>query len=183
LPLGPWAEASMMRHDVLIVGTRCSGSSLAMLLARRAATKFSPLITYVFPVTPFRRTFCWRERRLSLEGGVIGKIIGDGLSSDRAGDGRLWCGCDQGRPSPVDGTAIMYCPRRTVLDLMLVQAARAAGAELRQSDDISRAHLAKRQSGRSAHRGRERGILQKRGLLLSSGSMASGRRQLGPPVR
>ncbi len=38
-----------------------------------------------------------------------------------------------GRPSPVDGTGIMYCPRRTILDLLLVEAARAAGAEIREA--------------------------------------------------
>jgi 2-polyprenyl-6-methoxyphenol hydroxylase-like FAD-dependent oxidoreductase len=38
-----------------------------------------------------------------------------------------------GRPSAVDGTAVMYCPRRTVLDPLLVDAARAAGAEMRDS--------------------------------------------------
>jgi len=37
-----------------------------------------------------------------------------------------------GRPSPVDGTAIMYSPRRTILDLLLVEAARAAGAQIRE---------------------------------------------------
>jgi len=37
-----------------------------------------------------------------------------------------------GRPSRVRGTAIMYSPRRTILDLLLVEAARAAGAEIRE---------------------------------------------------
>ena len=38
----------------------------------------------------------------------------------------------EGRPEAVDGTAIMYCPRRTVLDALLVDAARRAGAEVRE---------------------------------------------------
>ena len=38
-----------------------------------------------------------------------------------------------GRPEAVDGTAVMYCPRRTVLDKLLVDAARAAGAEVREA--------------------------------------------------
>jgi flavin-dependent dehydrogenase len=38
----------------------------------------------------------------------------------------------RGRPEPVDGTAAMYCPRRTVLDKLLVDAARDAGAEVRE---------------------------------------------------
>ena len=38
-----------------------------------------------------------------------------------------------GKPSPVDGTAAMYSPRRTVLDNLLVDAAREAGAEIREA--------------------------------------------------
>lgn len=38
----------------------------------------------------------------------------------------------QGRPQPVDGTSAMFCPRRTILDKLLVDAARAAGAEVRE---------------------------------------------------
>ena len=30
----------------------------------------------------------------------------------------------RGRPEAVDGTSVMYCPRRTVLDKLLVDAAR-----------------------------------------------------------
>ena len=39
----------------------------------------------------------------------------------------------RGRPEAVDGTSVMYCPRRTVLDKLLVDAARAAGAEVREA--------------------------------------------------
>ena len=37
------------------------------------------------------------------------------------------------RPEAVDGTSVMYCPRRTVLDKLLVDAARTAGAEVREA--------------------------------------------------
>ena len=37
-----------------------------------------------------------------------------------------------GSPRPVDGIAHGYCPRRTVLDKLLVDAAVEAGAELRE---------------------------------------------------
>ena len=39
----------------------------------------------------------------------------------------------RGRPEAVDGTSVMYCPRRTVLDKLLVDAARAAGAGIREA--------------------------------------------------
>ena len=38
----------------------------------------------------------------------------------------------RGRPETVEGTSVMYCPRRTVLDALLVDAARRAGAEIRE---------------------------------------------------
>ncbi len=37
-----------------------------------------------------------------------------------------------GSPQPIDGIAHGYCPRRTVLDQLLVDAAVEAGAELRE---------------------------------------------------
>src|SRR3954470_21944955 len=37
-----------------------------------------------------------------------------------------------GTPQPIDGIAHGYCPRRTVLDQLLVDAAVEAGAELRE---------------------------------------------------
>jgi flavin-dependent dehydrogenase len=39
----------------------------------------------------------------------------------------------EGAPSAVRGVATMYCPRRTVLDAMLIEGARSAGAEVRES--------------------------------------------------
>jgi flavin-dependent dehydrogenase len=39
----------------------------------------------------------------------------------------------QGRPEPVEGTAAMFCPRRTILDKLLVDAACRAGAEFREA--------------------------------------------------
>src|SRR5262245_34032062 len=41
-----------------------------------------------------------------------------------------------GRPNAVDGTATMLCPRRTVLDPLLVEAARSAGAEIRHETTL-----------------------------------------------
>jgi len=38
-----------------------------------------------------------------------------------------------GSPAPVDGVARAYCPRRTILDKLLVDAAAAAGAEIREA--------------------------------------------------
>jgi flavin-dependent dehydrogenase len=41
-----------------------------------------------------------------------------------------------GSPPPLDGDAAAYCPRRTILDQILVNAARKPGAELRQGFSV-----------------------------------------------
>src|SRR3954447_3519205 len=38
-----------------------------------------------------------------------------------------------GSPGPIDGAGTAYCPRRIVLDALLVEAAVAAGVELREA--------------------------------------------------
>jgi 2-polyprenyl-6-methoxyphenol hydroxylase-like FAD-dependent oxidoreductase len=40
--------------------------------------------------------------------------------------------CLRGTPPPVDGNSLMYAPRRSILDTMLVEAAAEAGAEIRE---------------------------------------------------
>jgi flavin-dependent dehydrogenase len=42
----------------------------------------------------------------------------------------------RGRPDPVDATDAMFCPRRSVLDHLLVTAAREAGADLRERTTV-----------------------------------------------
>src|SRR6185503_951161 len=98
----------MSGYDAIIVGTRCAGAALALLLARkgyrvlgidRAHFPSDTLSTHFLPPRTTHFLECW---------GLLG------------------------RPDAVDGTAAMYGPRRTVLDALLVQAAREAGAELRE---------------------------------------------------
>ena len=42
----------------------------------------------------------------------------------------------RGRPDPVQGTSAMYCPRRRILDHLLVTAAQEAGAEIREATKV-----------------------------------------------
>ena len=42
----------------------------------------------------------------------------------------------RGRPDAVDGVGAMYCPRRTILDFLLVTAAREAGADIREETTV-----------------------------------------------
>ena len=123
--------APQTRYDAVIVGARCAGAATALLLARRG------LRVLVFD----------RDRR--------GADTLSTLAMMRAGVLQLhrWGLLDQVRASgaqpirstsfvygdepivvpikPRDGVDALYAPRRTVLDVLLADAAQAAGAEVR----------------------------------------------------
>jgi flavin-dependent dehydrogenase len=120
-------------YDAIIVGTRVAGAATAMLLARaglrvlavdRARFPSDTLSTHQIQLTGVAQLRRW---------GLLDSVIGSGALPARrirldAGvavlDGRLPCH---------DGVDAIYSPRRTVLDTLLLSAARAAGAEVRQA--------------------------------------------------
>src|SRR3984885_1336661 len=123
----------MVRHDVLIIGTRCAGAPLAMLLARKGYNVLG-VDRARFPSDTISTHFMWPRTTSSLERwGLLDRLAATGCPAVN----QVIAGYDaialRGRPSPVDGTAAMYSPRRTVLDRLLVEAAREAGAELREA--------------------------------------------------
>ncbi len=119
-----------MRHDILIVGARCAGASLAMLLARRGL-KLLALDRARFPSDTISTHFMWpRTTAFLASWGLLDRLAATGcpaIDLVTADYGKV---AINGRPSPVRGSAAMYSPRRTVLDHLLVEAARAAGAEV-----------------------------------------------------
>ena len=122
----------MTRYDAIIVGARCAGASLAMLLARQGK-RILVLDRAHFPSDTVSTHFMWPRTTAALaRWGLLDALAATGCPPIDAvnlhfGDVQL-----RGRPQPVDGTSAMYCPRRTVLDKLLVDAARAAGAEVRE---------------------------------------------------
>jgi flavin-dependent dehydrogenase len=127
-------------YDVVVVGARCAGAPLAMLLAR-AGRSVALVDRATFPSDTMSTHFVW-PRGLAM-------LASWGLLDD------LWArGCVaipeitfdvgpvqlRGSGPPVDGVAVSCCPRRTVLDALLVDAAVAAGAQLLDDfvvDDVS----------------------------------------------
>jgi flavin-dependent dehydrogenase len=117
--------------DVIVVGARTAGAPLAMLLARaglrvlltdRAAFPSDTLSTHQMQVPAAARLARWElldtiasvtpataQIRLDAGGAVVA-----------------------GRCPNYRGISAMYSPRRTLLDAVLVDAARAAGAEVRE---------------------------------------------------
>ncbi|MEY9855964.1 flavin-dependent dehydrogenase [Catenulispora sp. GAS73] len=120
-------------YDVIVVGARCAGAATALLLARqgvrvlltdRAAFPSDTISTHLLHPTGVARLRAW---------GLLDPLLATGCPSIdtisfRAAEDLVL----RGAPYPCDGVAVSLAPRRTVLDALLVEAAVAAGAELRE---------------------------------------------------
>jgi len=121
-------------HDAIIVGARCAGSPLAMLLARkglrvlafdRATFPSDIMSTHYIQPDGVKRLQEWGlyERVLATNCPLIPNIVFhvNGVPFHAPKD-----------PAMPDA----ICPRRTVLDKILVDAARDAGAEVREGFSV-----------------------------------------------
>lgn len=117
-------------YDVIVVGARCAGASLAMLLAR-AGHRVALVDRASFPSDTMSTHFLWQRGAALLQSwALLDRLQARGCAPIReivfdVGQVRL-CGIGP----EVGGISDTYCPRRTVLDGMLVEAAVEAGAEL-----------------------------------------------------
>jgi 2-polyprenyl-6-methoxyphenol hydroxylase-like FAD-dependent oxidoreductase len=124
-------------YDVIVIGARCAGSPTAMLLARRG---YRVLLVdrSAFPSDmPLSTHLIWPQGTALLKRwGLLDSVAASGcppLTTARFDVGPFAL---EGRFPPVDGISEAYSPRRTVLDRILVEAAVAAGAELRDGSAI-----------------------------------------------
>ena len=120
-------------YDVIIVGARVAGAPTAMLLARRglkvlvvdrATFPSDTLSTHQVQLPGVARLARW---------GVLDAVLAAGTPLTRdvrfdQGDAVI-----TGRYPAYQGVEAMCSPRRTLLDRVLVDAARAAGAEVREN--------------------------------------------------
>ena len=117
-------------YDVIVVGTRCAGAPLAMLLAR-AGYRVLALDRARFPSDTMSTHWMLRPGVELLDSwGLLDRLVASGCPPVEHlrldfGDVVL-----SGTPMAGDGPATTYAPRRTVLDALLVEAAREAGAEV-----------------------------------------------------
>ena len=114
--------------DAVIVGARCAGSPTAMLLARRG---HSVLVVdrATFPSDTLSTHYVTPDGVARLKDwGLLDRVMATGVPA-YPGVARTMQGMYM-PPDPNDGTGI--APRRTLLDMILVQAAREAGAEVRE---------------------------------------------------
>lgn len=119
-------------YDAIVVGARCAGSPTAMLLAR-AGYRVLLLDRAAFPSDTFRNHLIQPTGVGQLHRwGLLGRIAASNCPPIRTfisdlGDGPL------AEPmSAQEGPGMAYAPRRFILDAILVEAAVAAGAELRE---------------------------------------------------
>ena len=124
-------------YDAMVVGARCAGSPTAMLLARRgyrvllldkARFPSDTISTHLIQAAGVARLARW---------GLLERVAASGcppiprMAMHMAGVSL------SGTVPARDGVAADYAPRRTVLDEILVDAAVAAGAELRQGFTVT----------------------------------------------
>lgn len=117
------------RYDAIVAGARCAGSPTAMLLARRGyrvllldrarfpSDTVSTHLIHAPGVAALRR---W---------GLADRLAATGCPAIRTYRFDFGPLTITGTPRPAHGTAIAYCPRRTLLDKLLIDAAGQAGAE------------------------------------------------------
>jgi 2-polyprenyl-6-methoxyphenol hydroxylase-like FAD-dependent oxidoreductase len=124
------AQLTRSRYDVVIAGARCAGASTALLLARRGLR--------VLVVDPVRYGSDTLSTHALMRGAVLQLHRWGLLDAIRASGAppiktTTFHYGDETIEVPIkarDGVSALYAPRRTVLDPVLVDAARQAGAEV-----------------------------------------------------
>lgn len=121
-------------YDAIVIGARCAGSPTAMLLARAGYSVLAVDRT-TFPSDTLSTHFVTPEGTAMLrEWGLLDRVIETGCPP--IPNTRMLVGTTM-LPSFADADAFGICPRRTVLDTVLVGAAREAGAEVREGFSVT----------------------------------------------
>jgi 2-polyprenyl-6-methoxyphenol hydroxylase-like FAD-dependent oxidoreductase len=122
----------MNRYDAIVIGARCAGSPTAMLLARmghrvlmvdRATFPSDTISTHVVHPPGVAALGRW---------GLLDRLVATGCPATDTyvfDFGRVTIA---GAPGTTE-SPVAYCPRRTILDKLLVDAAREAGTEVREA--------------------------------------------------
>ncbi|GAA5061623.1 NAD(P)/FAD-dependent oxidoreductase [Nocardia callitridis] len=123
-------------YDVIVVGTRVAGSPLAMLLARKGYRVLA-VDRATFPSdTPSTHYIHQAGLGFLKHWGLLDKVIASGTPPIRKLNFSYTDIVIKGFANPPaagtmpEGIDAVYCPRRTVLDKILVDEAGAAGAEV-----------------------------------------------------
>jgi len=119
-------------YDAIVIGARCAGSPTAMLLARKGY-RVLLLDRGSFPSDTLSTHYIHQPGVASLaRWGLLERLRASNCPPIHEQALDLGPFALVGAPPSVDGIAEGYAPRRYVLDTILVEAAVAAGAELRE---------------------------------------------------
>lgn len=127
--------ATTQSYDVIVVGARCAGSPTAMLLARqgyrvllvdRATFPSDTVSTHVVQPLAVAALARW---------GLLDRLIATGCPPIHTYALDFGPFTISGAPG-AEAFPVAYCPRRTILDKLLVDAAAEAGAEVREGFSV-----------------------------------------------
>jgi 2-polyprenyl-6-methoxyphenol hydroxylase-like FAD-dependent oxidoreductase len=127
----------MSKHDfdVIIVGARCAGSTTAMLLARRGY-KVLVVDRATFPSDTLSNHVVVPRGVASLaRWGLLDRVAASGCPPIHTYAFNFGPLAITGSPGTAEAP-VAYCPRRTILDKILVDAAAEAGAEVREGFSV-----------------------------------------------
>jgi 2-polyprenyl-6-methoxyphenol hydroxylase-like FAD-dependent oxidoreductase len=123
-------------YDVIVVGARCGGSPTAMLLARQGH-RVLMVDRATFPSDTVSTHFIHAPGMAALERwGLRDSVVASGCPPIRTYRFDFGPFVIAGSPRPSDGIDEALCPRRTVLDTILVHAAADAGVEVREGFSV-----------------------------------------------
>ena len=120
-------------YDAIVVGARCGGSPTAMLLARNG---YRVLLVdkATFPSDTMSTHLAHPPAVAALDRwGILEQLEATNCPPITRYSFNFGPVSVAGTPRPSNGTDRAYCPRRIVLDALLVEAAAAAGAEVREA--------------------------------------------------
>lgn len=119
-------------YDTVVVGARCAGAPTAMLLARKG---YRVLLVdkATFPSDTMSTHLVHPPGVAALaRWGLLERLEATGCPPVETYSFDFGPLTIAGSPQPIDGIGHGYCPRRTVLDQLLVDAAVQAGADVRE---------------------------------------------------
>src|SRR5690242_13448195 len=127
-----------MSYDIIVVGARCAGAPTAMLLARRGHRVLLLDADRMPSDMPMSTHLVWQSGAAHLNRwGLLDHVAASNCPPIRRCEIDLGPMKLVGEPPGEDGILDAYSPRRTVLDKILVDAAVAAGTELRDSATVT----------------------------------------------
>jgi menaquinone-9 beta-reductase len=124
-------------YDVIIAGARCAGAATALLLARQGA-RVLVLDKSRYGTDTLSTHALMRGAVLQLQRwGLLPAVVEAGTPPVRSTTFHLADGDTTIRIKPKHGVEALYAPRRRVLDAILADAARNAGADVRFGASVS----------------------------------------------